>query len=633
MYKNIPAKNITKQAFTFAAVCLVVVLLMQGASYLASAKNASGEILGVATSAYSDLNNAGKSLSEQNFSSAKTLFESAQSNVNIAQSKLDNYKALTWLAPQANSADHILTGAGYLAKAGEKLSEALGLFNELKVSSKGIETDNFDQRLSDSRNVLIETRDLVAKSSEEFDRVNSIPLDYAGTLQTAKDQVAQLKLVLDKLVGLETLYSGIFGGQKTYFVIFQNYDEQRATGGFIGTYGVLKTNSGKITKLEIDSIYDLDGRITELVAAPGPFQPDIKRWGIRDANWFADFPTSASKLLYFFEKGYGTADGVISFTPKVFEDLLTFVGPIEMEEYGVTLTAENFQEIVQYKTSVDYDRVENEPKKLLADFAPKLLDKLTNLPQEQWLGFLEIVQNNLNQRHTLLYSRNAEVQKSIDELGFSGKILQTDFDYLNIINTNLGGTKTDLEVEQEASLKSKILSDGSILNTLTITRKNPTGQNTKDYIRIMVPLDSEFVSAQGFDNLPLNSSSAEGMRTDPDLALWDQGKNNSNIFVRTEAGKTEFAGWFNVEAEQQETVTVSYMLPFKINANSLTEVQPYSLLLQKQAGSKPFKFEGSISLGGYSAKWASNGVTQRINSVSFSSSTNVDDFWALVITK
>ncbi len=622
--RRLDRKKFTRQLFSFSIAGLLVVALIQGAIYVSSAKNASGEILGAATTAYTDLNSASKNLSQQNLGQASELFESASKNVKLAQNKLDDYKALTWIAPQANSADHILAGAGHLAMAGEKLTAALNIFGELKVSSSGVETVDFEQKLSDNKQALTETRNLVSLAASEFNQVSSIPLDYEGTLQKAKDQVSQLGLVLDKLVGLENMYLGIFGGQKTYFLLFQNYDEQRATGGFIGTYGVLKTNAGSINKLTIDSIYDLDGKISELVSAPGPFQPEIKRWGIRDANWFADFPTSAKKLLYFFEKGQETADGVIAVTPKIFEDLLKLVGPIEMKEFNVTLTAENFQDVVQYKTSVDYDRVENEPKKMLAQFAPVLLDRLTNLPQDQWFNFFQIMQDNLNQRQVLVYSKNASVQESIDALGFSGKILDTDFDYLNIVNSNLGGTKSDLEMEQNVSLKSKILSDGSIINTLTINRKNPSDMENRDYMRVLVPQGSEYISATGFDETPLYPSQAEGLRTDPDLALWDEGSQRGNIFVRTEANKTEFAGWVGTMPQTEKTVTLVYILPFKIS-------QVHSLLLQKQAGSKPYEFSASIALGSVSVNWTTKGIESSGNNLIYKSNTNTDDFWGFIL--
>ncbi len=619
-------KKIMRQLAAFTLSAFLLVFIIQMGLYASNARNASGEILGAATSAYTDLNSAQKSLTDQNFTSAKILFDSAQSNVKLAQDRLNNFKPLTWITPQGNSADHILSGASYLAAAGEKLSTALKLFEELKVSSKGVETADFDQKLLANRQVLIETRDFVYKSAAEFDQVKNIPLDYADTLDKAKEQVSQLALVLDKLIGLENLYSGIFGGEKTYLLIFQNYDEQRATGGFIGTFGVLKTNRGAISKLKIDSIYDLDGQINELVAAPGPFQPEIARWGIRDANWFIDFPTSAQKLLYFFEKGSETADGVIATTPKLFEDLLRLVGPIEMKEYKVTLTAENFQDVVQYKTSVDYDRRENEPKKMLADFAPMILDRLKSLPQDQWFNFFQIMQDNLNQRQALLYSMDSQVQTSIEDLGFSGRILDTEYDYLNIVNSNLGGTKTDLEIDQKVNLKSKILSDGSILNSLTITRTNNSLQTNKNYLRVLVPKGSEFISATGFDALPHRSSTAEGLRTDENLAAWDVGELRSDVFVRTEALKTEFAGWMIMEPESEKIVALNYMLPFKVGA-------AHSLLLQKQAGSKSYQFEGSLNLGRYTASWISSGVSKSSGNLNFKSSSNVDDVFGFVLTK
>ena len=388
----------------------------------------------------------------------------------------------------------------------------------------------------------------------------------------------------------------------------------RSTGGFIGTYGVLKTENGSIAQLKIDSIYDLDGKIYELVAAPGPFQPDIKRWGIRDANWFVDFPTSARKLLDFYEKGEQTADGVMSFTPKIFENLLELTGPIEMKDYGVTLTAENFQEIVQYKTSIDYDVVENEPKKMLADFAPILLDRLSGFSNETWLNFMQIMQNNLDQRHIMVYSKEAETQKIIENLGFSGKVLSTQYDYLSINNSNLGGTKTDLEIDQKANLRSKILSDGSVLNTLSITRTNPTTQMNRSFVRILVPIGSDLIASEGFDNDPVHSSSADGLEMDPDLAAWDN---------RIEAGKTEFVGWFKVDGNNEKTISLTYMLPFKVSST-------YSLLVQKQAGSKPVNFEANLNLGNRQPAWISPRVYESINALGYQSDTNTDDFFGVV---
>ncbi|MEO8065249.1 MAG: DUF4012 domain-containing protein [Candidatus Doudnabacteria bacterium] len=621
------------QIGSFALTGIILIVLLQGMIYLSAVRNATGEILGDATSAYTDLHTAQENIGSQNFAAAGQLFDAATSNINLAQSKLNSFPVLKWIAPQANSADHMLSGAAALAEAGKQLTAALNLFDELKVSSLGVQTENFNERLTANRGLLASSRSLIAEASIEFNLAGSLPLDYSQTLDKAKQEVAGLGSILDKLVGLENLYLGLFSGQKTYLLIFQNSDEARATGGFIGTYGVLQTNQGSISKLKIESIYQLDGQIYEQIAAPGPMQPEIKRWAIRDANWFADFPTTAQKLLYFFEKGSQTADGVISVTPKLFEDILRLTGPVEMDQYGVTLTPENFQQETQFKTSIDYDKTLNQPKKFLADFTPELLDRLSAMNKNQWFELFQIFEDNLRQRSILLYSKDHDTQVRIADLGFAGQILPADYDYLSINNSNLGGTKTDLSIDQDANLLSKVLSDGSVINTLTIIRKNSAEADNKNYLRVLVPLGSQFISASGFDDYQYLDSAAEGMRTDKDLANWDIGELNSNVFARIEAGKTEFAGWLNTDVGQSKSVTISYILPFKIKSSAFGNTQSYSLLVQKQSGSKPYHFAGSLSLGQFKLKWQGPGVVETIGGVGFQSETNTDDFWPMVIAK
>lgn len=616
-----------RQVGSFAMIGLSLLFVLQGLVYASSARRASGEILGEATSAYTDLHTAGQNLGSQNFAAAGQLFNAASTNIKSAQNKLNDFRALTWLTPQANSAQHVLMGAADLANAGDKLASSLVLFDQLKVTSQGVETTNFNDKISANRVLLAASLKLILAASNEFNSAGSLPLDYTDSLNQAKQQVSELGAILQKLVGLEDLYLDFFTGQKIYLLIFQNNDELRATGGFIGTYGVLKTDNGKITQLNIQSIYQLEGQIFNQIAAPGPFQPDIQKWGIRDANWFADFPTSARKLLQFFESGSQTADGVISVTPQLFENILKLTGPIDMPDYNVTLTPENFQQVVQFKTSVDYDKTLNQPKKFLADLAPRLLNKLAGLGKDQWIVLFQDIENSLQGKQLLLYSQDQNVEQQIGDLGFAGSIKQTDYDYLDIVNSNLGGTKTDLNMDQQASLLCKILSDGTVIDTLTVTRKNSATASNKDYLRILTPLGSQLISTTGFDGYQYFSSQAPGLQTDPDLALWDKGQMQGNVYVRTESAKTEFAGWINTDPGVEKTVTLTYVLPNKVLAGS-----GYSLLLQKQAGAKAYEFSGSIDLGSLRTSWLGDNVQNVNNKLNYQSNSNFDDFFAAVLS-
>jgi len=613
----------------FGLAAIAVVFSFQSLGYLSNASDASKEILGSATSAYTELNKATSRLTSQNFSSAKGLFVSAENNLRLAQEKLNSFQLLKFLAPQAQSADRMLKGASYLAEAGGVLSQAMALFEELKVTSNGFETDNIFERVAVNREQIRKAKELVDKAAVEFDAVSSVPSDYEETLAQGKTQVAELSALLGKLLGLEDLYLGFFTETpKTYLLIFQNYDEARATGGFIGTYGVLRTSNGKIDKLKIESIYNLDGQIFDQIAAPGPFQPAIQKWGIRDANWFADFPTSAEKLLYLFEKGGETADGVIAATPQMFSDLLALTGPIEMSQYGVTLTAENFQEQVQFKTSVDYDKELNQPKKFLADFAPIFLNRLTNIDSQQWLDVFQIVQDSMENKQVLLYHKNSATQERIVSLGAAGEVKDTEFDYLSVINSNLGGTKTDLEVLQTTQLSSKFLTDGTVVNTLVVERDNTATQYNRSFIRIMVPAGATLISATGFDPYNFQKSESVGFRTDPDLKAWDEGQMVGDVYIRTESGKTVYSGWVETSAGSSRKLTLTYSLPFKVSAN-----QPYSLLLQKQSGSTSNIFKGVWDLGGWGQAWISRGVNSAEGKYIFESTNRADEFWGAVITK
>lgn len=622
------------RVFSFAAVACILIIALQSLSVFFEAKSSESKILGTATDAYSNLAAGSNSLTDQNFKSAAVLFSQAQTNLESARGELDKFKNFIWLKPKAQSAEHILNGASQLAKSGETLAQALQIFDSIKVNKSGIVTENFSEKILASKILLSESHGLIKAAEEEFKNVKEVPQEYTSTLAVGQTRAESLSAVLKNLIQFEDIYLSLFNERKSYLLVFQNYDELRATGGFFGTYGVLSVDGGKIKKLKIESIYNLDGRIFDNAAAPGPFQPEIKKWGIRDANWFADFPTSAQKLLSLFELGSSSADGVIAFTPKLFEDLFALTGPIEMKEYGVTLDASNFQEIVQYKTSVDYDKTLNQPKKLLDDLAPLILNRLQNLNNKQWLQLFDILKKNLDEKHVLLYSKDSSVQQKIELAGFSGKIAQTDRDYLSVVNSNLGGTKTDLEMEQFIDIDTKILSDGSVVNNLHITRVNHSNMVNRNYMRVLVPEGSTLVSSEGAGNGLHLKSEALGLPTDEDLHTWDQGELMfENIFVRKEAGKTEFAAWLEIASGEAKKITFSYVLPFKLKIGILNPTDTYSMLFQTQPGSLNNKVQAKINFPFYAQSFHSTNLSTSVDSSYINVDAKTDQYWAIALKK
>ena len=69
-------------------------------------------------------------------------------------------------------------------------------------------------------------------------------------------------------------------------------------------------------------------------------------------------------------------------------------------------------------------------------------------------------------------------------------------------------------------------------------------------------------------------------------------RDNTGTYIFEESGKTVFGNWVYVSPGEEVTVTYKYKLPFKIDTSQPADT--YSLLVQKQSGSKGSKFKGEI---------------------------------------
>ncbi len=429
--------------------------------------------------------------------------------------------------------------------------------------------------------------------------INLLPAKLGDEVASGLGLLRAARVSLEKASELSGMLLTLLDGEpKNYLLIFQNNNEARATGGFIGTYGLVELGRGRIKINKIESIYEPDGQLRERIAAPGPLRRQVTElWAMRDSNWFADFPSSSRKALEFLEKETGVlADGVISLTPDVFESWLRITGPVAMPEYGVVLSAQNFRETAQSKTSVDYDRILNQPKKFLADFAPRALSSLGSLDKAQRIALLESLSAVAEQKQLLMFSLDPAIEKTIRDAGIGGEIRKTPGDYLAIIHSNVGGGKTDQGMEQSVEKRVTIDELGRQVSHLRITRTNNATNElyfpkNVDFMRILVPEGAKISSASGFDPEELLPSTMPGVAADPDLIFWDSEIKRdwrTGVFVGREAGYTVFMGWLSLNPGETKTVELVYELP--------QQGPEYTLLLQKQAGSREFKFTLDVQM-------------------------------------
>jgi len=445
-------------------------------------------------------------------------------------------------------------------------------------------------------------------------RLESIPVDRREAFargMTWLPLVTQALTFSSEHVGvLRELLGG--NGPRTYLFLFQNNHELRPTGGFIGSYARLDINQGQIRQFFVDGIFNPDGQLKENIVPPGPIQKISAGWSLHDSNWFPDFPTSAEKAMFFYEKTGGpTTDGVIALTPVVLERLLRVLGPIDLPDYGITVDADTFMPLIQEEVETKYNKEENSPKRILGDLTGVMLNRILVAPKGEMLFQLADTMVSLcNEKHILVYARNQSVEDLIGHSGWSGEMLSTPYDYASVIHTNVNGYKTDGVIQESIQHVASIQDDGSVIDTITITRKH-NGGNTPyewwnkvnaDYMRVYVPLGSELLSAEGmtpeFPPAPLDYD-ALGFRRDAEVEHEEASikiDESSGTRVGEEFGKTVFGNWVYVSPGESVTVTYRYRLPFKLPITVLTDQPPipFSVLFQKQAGTQGIQLRSKI---------------------------------------
>lgn len=614
--------------------------------------------------ALASLVSAKNDLANKNFQSAAINFDQAYGNLDkisrdinsLGEIIVESSKYFPYLSKLSSGSN--LTEAGKdLSKVGILISENINTLEKIKSPINSEQSGvSYLKIFEDTKENLNKIVVLLKDAQEKLDAVNAddIPEKNRNEFIVLRKNLPQATKFLSEFVANEKIFTDILGGNgpRKYLFLFENNQEMRATGGFIGTYAVMDIFNGRVRNFFVDGIFNPDGQLQERIVPPAPIQKISANWSMHDSNWFPDFPVSAEKATFFYEKTGGpTVDGVIAITPAVLKKLLAVTGPIEMSEYGITIDENNFIENIQTEVEQNYDKELNQPKKILSDITPKILDKIFN-PDDfsDLVKTMGILSDSLNEKHILIYAKNWEIQKVLSTQGWSGEVLDSQKDYISVINTNINGFKTDGVIDEKIKHVAKIQEDGSIIDTVTITRHH-NGGNTPydwwnkvnaDYMRVYVPKGSKLISASGqtreFNSPPLDYD-ALGYKKDPQVKMEEDSifiDEDSGTRIYEDSNKTVFANWVYVSPQETVEVNYTYLLPFKINTDlekKLTDT--YSLLAQKQSGSSESSFSSEVVYPDfYKILWKyPDGLENIGNSVKVETNLKTDKFIGIAFSK
>ncbi len=647
----------------FALVILVVGVYL----FLKRGLEIKERVLGISDQAGNNTNLALENLKRQNFYSSGKKFNEAYHNFydiskQLRELSLGSVFFIRYIPGVSKiSSGYYLAKAGeQMALAGEKVSRLAEAFYNLKNDNKKREQQSllkiFLTLNSELKNIQLN----IEKAQEYLKKVkiDDLPEEKREQVLSLKNNIYLATSSINIFSENSAMIADLLGanGPRKYLFLFQNNQEMRATGGFIGTYGILSIDSyGRVQKFFVDGIFNPDGQLTDKIVPPKPIQKISVSWSLHDSNWFPDFPLSAKKAMLFYEKTGGpTVDGVIAVTPVVMQKLLAITGPIKMDKYNLVLTKDNFIENIQYEVEENYDKKENRPKKILADLTPIVFNKILSSDDPKILfKIMEVVERSLSEKQIILFSANDNLQKIISDLGWSGEILQTEKDYLNVVNTNINGYKTDGVIDETVNHQVDILDDGRVIDTLAITRKHNGGGKkyewwnkvNADYMRVYVPKGSKFLGVEG-QTREINKSPVDydalGFERDSDV---EREENSIRIDEKTgtriydEFGKTVFANWVYVSPQETVTIKYKYLLPFKINFTGDNPTSTYSVLIQKQLGGFGSDYNLQINYPKkYHLNWKSDELKkcssseENDKSYCLSAKLTTDKFYGLVIS-
>lgn len=403
-------------------------------------------------------------------------------------------------------------------------------------------------------------------------------------------------------------------GPRTYLILAQNNQELRPTGGFISGVGELRLEGGRLASLDFSDSYAVDNHDVPHDLTPLDFQQTLfgQLWFFRDANWDADFPTSARRAMEIYARDRGvTADGVIALDLVALQLLVEALGPIQMPGADQVLTGDTVMQAIQQKWSEPAGGEGREwwlhRKDFMGQVAGAILQQLASGGTVQPADIARALQGALDEKHILVYVPHTQAALVLRQNNWDGALPSPATDLLAVVDTNVGFNKVDAKVERSIHYRVDLAAEGGPQARVTLRYRNlvrkPVGaclQEARygdtyadmmercywDYVRIYVPAGSQLLAG-------------------PDLAwppgslIVRKGEAPPQEPIRATPGDGALAAWaafMDLEPGAERTLTFEYRLPDWVLTEDADGLLHYRLQVHKQPGTRAVPIEVEIAL-------------------------------------
>lgn len=531
-------------------------------------------------------------LEKGRYQEARTAIVAAKNAFTIASETGDSAIRLASFVgaqkPMENFAKKVTVGEE-IATAGELL---IASYLHFIVVQNGMSTspkDDFASGMNNLRQSMVLARQLTKDENTP------------GELKTT---LASYAPIMQLITATSDLYPDLlgFGGKKTYLVLFQNNMELRPGGGFIGSYGLLTINNGKMQDFTIHNVYDADGQLKEHIEPPFALRRYLgaKHLFLRDSNFSVDFPKNAAQAAYLLELETGVKpDGVLAVDMHFFRSLFAVVGPVKVPNYQEVVDASNVylvtQRHVQNNSFPGSKQKQTFLQALFQGLSQKLAQKGGANPE-----LMKKVAEGIRGKHVMLVVLDKSAQNVLTLNNLSGALWDsrkndqsTINDVFGISEANVGENKTNYYLERSFDHTTTIEKTGVISEEATVSYTNTAKKGSEfggpyeAYIRALIPENAELVDllidgkAQARVEAVTDSSRYENPAFVPPPGM--------EVMTTQEEGKEIIGFSFIVPEDSKKTLTLRYRLSTTAQNGSFT----YSMLFLKQPGteSDPYIFK------------------------------------------
>lgn len=515
--------------------------------------------------------------------------QQAKQEIGIAKKALSTVTAIVF--PLANvalvrdistvitvSEQSIATGEELLALGRNFQNKSFGSITAVNT----ITSNDIDQLQKN----LVRLATNIHSSKQEIEKVKLSFFPKESFIALLNNTETKLKDTYDIAPLLKTI--AVTDETKVYLLLLQNNMELRPTGGFIGSYGLLTIQKGKVVDFRIEDVYTADGQLKGHVDPPSPIAKYLNQphFFLRDSNFDPDFAASSVRAAWFLQKEMGnTVDGVIGVNLFFVQKLLRVFGPLRISEFGNDeITADNFFLKAQYYSQSDFFPGSSQKKDFLTAVTTSLFAKGSFDKNSFWIQLLPVVRQSLDEKNITFFFSDETMQKLIEEKGWGGRIVQVKCvtnqtmagsidnsscypDYAAVIEANLGVNKANFFVSKSVAVEKNIDTEGKIGTTITLSYENTNTPEIygaiyyTNYLRVITPLGSSLAQVT-LNNIPLSVAEIDTEQYGGD--------------------KTSFGFLIKIAPKNKAIVKITYTLARLLTA----ENGSYQFLYQKQPGDK-----------------------------------------------